>query len=144
MSFKKLTKEELAAVAAAFGVDVEPENNEQDIIISLMEEGVTWDVYQQSLPKPEEEDFAVVMETTEDSSVAKVLHGSSAAEEFRDKEPTHLLKMQRANPTFEIRGYKFTKAHPFAVVKEGDVNYLLNQFEGFRIATPTEVQEFYK
>jgi len=51
--------------------------------------------------------------------------------------------MTRANGTFVIRGYKFTKDHPFLPVREEDAVYLTENIEGFKIANPREAEEFY-
>jgi hypothetical protein len=58
-------------------------------------------------------------------------------------EPGQLVKMTRANASFEIRGYKFTREHPFAIVGGGNLDYLLEQVDGFRLATPAEVKSYY-
>jgi hypothetical protein len=54
-----------------------------------------------------------------------------------------LLKMNRENGTFTVRGYKFTKQHPYALVKADDAEYIVENIEGFYYASPKEAQEFY-
>jgi hypothetical protein len=51
--------------------------------------------------------------------------------------------MTRQNGTYEVRGHKFTKVHPFLPVSEDDANYILDNIEGFKIATPREAEEYY-
>jgi hypothetical protein len=51
--------------------------------------------------------------------------------------------MSRQNPTYEIRGYRFTRQHPFVPVTEDDANWILENVEGFSIASPREAKEFY-
>jgi hypothetical protein len=40
-------------------------------------------------------------------------------------------------------GHTFTKEHPFVAMKEDDAQAIFDKEDGFRIATPKEVQEFY-
>lgn len=54
-----------------------------------------------------------------------------------------LLKMERENPRYEVRGHKFTRDNPFALVKESDADYILQNVEGFKVASPREAKEFY-
>jgi hypothetical protein len=53
------------------------------------------------------------------------------------------LKMTRKNPTFEVRGVKFTRENPFALVKEEDVDYLIEVVGGFEVARRSEVERYY-
>lgn len=53
-----------------------------------------------------------------------------------------LVKMERANPRYDVRGYTFTSNNPFALVKEHEVDAILSH-DGFKIASPSEAQEFY-
>lgn len=55
----------------------------------------------------------------------------------------YLIKMVRDNPLFEIRGHRFTKEHPYALVSSVDADYILTKEDGFRQATPGELTEFY-
>ena len=55
----------------------------------------------------------------------------------------YLIKMTRANPLFEVRGHRFTKEHPYALLNSKDADYVLTKEEGFRQATPSELEEFY-
>jgi len=61
----------------------------------------------------------------------------------QDPDAKVLVKMIRDNATYMFRGYKFTKTHPFALVKASDVDDLIAHEDGFFVATPREVQEFY-
>lgn len=55
----------------------------------------------------------------------------------------YLIRMDRDNPLFEVRGYKFTDAHPYQLMAPEDAQYVLQYEDGFRQATPMELQEFY-
>ncbi len=54
-----------------------------------------------------------------------------------------LMKMERENPSYEIRGYKFTRDNPFSLVSSTDVDFILSHADGFKIASPREAKEFY-
>lgn len=54
-----------------------------------------------------------------------------------------LLKMERDNPRYDIRGYSFTQQNPFALVKERDADFILSHNDGFKVASPREAKEFY-
>lgn len=55
----------------------------------------------------------------------------------------YLIKMTRDNPLFVVKGYRFTKEHPYAIVAAKDADYILTKEDGFRQATPSELREFY-
>jgi hypothetical protein len=54
----------------------------------------------------------------------------------------YLIKMDRENPLYEIRGYRFTKEHPYQLVRPEHAETILRE-PGFRVAYPSEAQEFY-
>lgn len=54
-----------------------------------------------------------------------------------------LLKMERDNPRYDIRGYSFTQQNPFALVKDRDADFILSHNDGFKVASPREAKEFY-
>ena len=60
-----------------------------------------------------------------------------------NKEDMVLVKMTRDNYSYEIRGYTFTKEHPFVAMDKDSAQAIFDKEEGFRLATPKEVQEFY-
>ena len=51
--------------------------------------------------------------------------------------------MTRRNHSYEVRGYKFTRQHPFVPVTEEDAEWLVEKGGGFRPATNREIKEFY-
>lgn len=53
-----------------------------------------------------------------------------------------LMYMTRQNATFEFFGYRFTREHPFCIVKEDDVDKLKAR-GGFHVATPEQLKEYY-
>lgn len=137
MSFKDLDKSVLLEIADNFGVEVDARRKEETIIAEILDAGVTWEMYEASLAAAEAQ-AEVELDPEPEAPVA-----APKVPEFKTRINEYLLKMERANPRYEIRGYKFTREHPYAAVAEGDVNWIMANVEGFRIATPSEVQEFY-
>lgn len=135
MSYEQLNNDVLRQVAEHFGVDLEPKDTKKVIIGKLVEDGVSWDMYKEAFPDiediPDEPQPESPVEEKKEEPVT-----------VRPK-PTVLLKMERQNPLFEIRGYSFSKDHPFLPVTEEDANYIISNIEGFRIAMPKEAEEFY-
>ena len=129
-------------MAEEFAVDL-PEVEEEKqltravIIAALVQDGVTWDMYKEAFPDVEDIPDEPATEPNSDDTAA-----AAAREIF--KEPTVLLKMDRMNPHLEIRGYTFSRLHPFVPVREADAEYILQHEEGFKIAMPSEAEEFYK
>lgn len=139
MSFKQLKKDILFQVAEDFAVDL-PDRDRDDItkdeiIAALGEDGVTWRMYQQAFPSVEDQEDKPDADEPEKDVQPEV--------EFSKTDKKVLLKMTRANGTFVVRGYKFTKAHPFLPVTENDAVYITENIEGFKIANPREAEEFY-
>lgn len=137
MAFKQLNKDVLLQVAEDFAVElpyaVDDDKLTKNVIIKAIEDdGIDWKMYKEAFPDPEDQPEA------EKKSEEK----SDAAAEFKPASKV-LVKMNRANGTFEVRGYRFTKAHPYLPVDAADADYLVTQMEGFAIATPREVEEYY-
>lgn len=130
--FETLKKDQLLAAAEAFGVEVDENAKKAEIIEALDTDGVTWDMYKEMFPDDEED------QTTEQSApqAMPTQQGKTASGQV-------LMKMVRANPTYQIRGYTFTRRHPFALVSSEDANYIIDHIEGFRIASPREAEEYY-
>ena len=131
MSFETLKKEDLLKIAEEFGSDVKPSDTKAVIIATLNEDGVTW-----------EQAAALDKQVAEKDAELKAEKASADAQ-AKAVEEQMLLKMTRANPTYEVRGYRFTKVHPFAVVAASDAEWIVDNVEGFRYATPREAQEYY-
>jgi len=52
--------------------------------------------------------------------------------------------MTRNNPVYEVRGYRFDRDRaPFVMVKDADVDFLIEIEGGFQVAKPSEVEKFY-
>ncbi len=130
MSFADMKQPELKIVAEEFGVDIPKGFVKNEKIIELLQaDGVTFDQWQRLKGEPVEEE--VVEQPKEEIKVKDVTKTQV------------LIKMTRENGTFEDRGYRFTKSHPFVAVSEDDAEYFVNAYEGFRVALPSEVKEYY-
>ena len=130
MSFDTLKVAELKKIAEDFAVDTNSLKNKNDIIAALAEEGVTWAVYQQTIKKIEDE-----KEQIED--LPKFNPKQDLAED------TVLVRMTRENFRYDIIGFTFTKEHPFVAMHKDKAQAIFDKEEGFRPATPKEVQDFY-
>jgi len=130
MSFDTLKLAELKQIAEDFAVDISKLGGKKDIIAALAEEGVTWAIYKKAKGIEEEEKE---MNETLPKVEPKVVN----------KEDMVLVKMVRHNYTYETRGHRFTKEHPFVAMDKDTAQAIFDKEEGFVLATPKEVQEFY-
>lgn len=164
MSFNQMKRDELFELATEnFAVEVDQSANKARIIAALAENGVTWDmakvtdknaaayeaknleakkpaegVITSASTKPVPEDVTLatenlVVETTE-VPVVEVVEAPAPS--------VVLIKMERENPRYDIRGHKFTRENPFALVRDEEADYILAQ-EGFKVASPREAKEYY-
>ena len=129
MSFDTLKVAELKTIAEDFAVDTEGLKNKKDIIAALSEEGVTYSVYAKTLQ--------VLEEAAEEIEILPKFDPKAQPED------TVLVRMTRANFRYDIYGYTFTNDHPFIAMSEDDAQKIFDTEEGFRLATPKEVQDFY-
>jgi hypothetical protein len=130
MSFDTLKVAELKAIATEFAVDTENLKTKKDVIAALAEEGVTWSVYEKTV-----EDIA---ENTEEIEILPKFDINTV-----DLKDSVLVRMTRANMRYDIQGKTFTQSHPFVAMSEDDAQAIFDKEEGFRLATPKEVQDFY-
>ena len=130
MSFDTLKVAELKEIATEFAVDTEGLKNKKDIIAAMAEEGVTWSVYAKTIQAIEEE-----------AEEIEVLPRFNAKSSVPDN--ALLVRMTRDNFRYDIQGHTFTKDHPFVAMSEDDAQKIFDSEEGFRLATPKEVQDFY-
>ena len=130
MSFDTLKVAELRKIAEDFAVDTEGLKNKNDIIAALAEEGVTWSVYNKTMDKMEEEDMTVEILPKFDPKAEQ-------------PENTVLVRMTRDNFRYDIMGYTFTKEHPFVAMVSEKAQEIFDKEEGFRLANPKEVQDYY-
>lgn len=136
--FSQLTVPELKKVAEDFAVDLPAGTPSKKTIIEHIEnDGVTYQMYKaQLVPAADAEpDLAEVNESELDDGPYE--------RELDEEEPSTVIKMTRKNNSYEIRGYRFTQQHPYAVVSDDDAEYLIEFGKGFRPASKKEILEFY-
>lgn len=152
MSFNKLKADELALLATeGFAVEIPEGATKPQIIAALAENTITWEQALESPFLPEkyravEPAPAVVTTETIAGATPTVTAVVEPPKEIVAKVVTPekvLMKMERENPRYDIRGHKFTQDHPFALVDENDAEYIIENVEGFRYATPKEARDFY-
>ena len=135
MSFETHTVKELKEVADFYGVDLAEVKGKANIIAEIKADGVEYaDAVKQVLAPDEPEDDDVV--ETPVIAPAAVPAG-----------PTLVVRMTRQNARYDVeangRLYTFTREHPYASMPENDAEVITDREEGFRIASPSEVREFY-
>ena len=130
MSFDTLKVGELKAIAEDFAVETEGLKNKQEIIAALAEEGVTYALYEKTLKDLED--------AKEEIEILPVF--DPKAERTED---TVLVRMTRANFRYDILGHTFTQDHPFVAMHKDAAQEIFDIEEGFRLATPKEVQDYY-
>ena len=139
-SFNQLNKTILQQLADEFAVDYTEDDTKKELIAALQEDGVTWAMYKETFPSVEDMPDA---EPKEDDKPEEDGDPADSTKKFTEKPKTVLVKMTRANGSFQIRGYNFTREHPFLPVSEEDAIYLTEEQKGFKIANPRELEEYY-
>jgi hypothetical protein len=157
-SFEDLEQPELYRAALEdFAVEVEAEDNADTIRAALLEAGIKWADYLRIHPElaPAVDPTERVPEPARAGSVVTTKQVLVEAEELMPKtirvaqkpvvnpDEPWLIKMTRENVLFETRGYRFTQEHPYALVEPEDGEYILDNEDGFRLALPRELSEFY-
>jgi len=127
MSFEKLKLSELKSIAENFGVDITDIKSKSGIIDAMENEGVTYEMY----------------DTFANAEKAEVDLPARKQPKPAPNGNVVLVKMDRANPSYEIDGHVFTKEHPYVAMSEEDAEFIFETQQGFRMATPKEIQEYY-
>lgn len=126
MSFDTMKVAELKDIAEYFGVDLDGISGKASIIEAFDEEGITYAMYAKFLDAEKAEP------DVPSRKEKRVVDG-----------PTVLVRMERANPMYEINGHLFTREHPYVAMSEEDAEFIFSMQEGFRMATPNEVRDYY-
>lgn len=138
-----------------FAVAIEPDANKDTVLAALAEQNIGWDLYCKLMgwnatptvepavvPVITEEEPVVVEQETYNIGGEEVIIRTAEAPSPSVKEK-YLVKMERKNPQFNTRGHKFTQEHPYALVDRDDCDFILEHEKGFRMAFPSELEEFY-
>lgn len=128
MSFTSMKIDELRKIAETFGVDYEEAKNKQDLLALIGEEGITYEMYEKF---------------TQAESIKQEKKIKTKSESVVDNKELILVKMDRMNPRYDVMGFTFTSENPFIAMSEDNAQKIFDTQEGFRMATPKEVQEFY-
>src|SRR6478735_4967842 len=140
----KLNKKELLQVAEAFAVNTEDSPTAAMLRVRFEEDGITQrmiDDYFGEIAALEVAAKPTGVITSEDVTQTGAVQNDWASQNIKPSPApvpaaaldTHvLLRMTRENGTFEIRGYRFTKEHPFALVEAEDAQAIMDAEEGFR------------
>ena len=128
MSFSTMKVSDLKEVAEYFAVDLEGVKGKPALLAALEEEGITYEMYAQfaDAEKAEPE--------LEPRKEKKVVPANANLV---------LVRMDRENPSYDINGHTFTREHPYVAMTEEDAEFIFETQEGFRMATPREIQEYY-
>jgi hypothetical protein len=134
-TLKDLTRAELIAAGDMFGSNTNPAMNKADLVKELESDGVTYEDYIALVNAASDAEDPAVLPQLDDAPLENKVEAPADSD--------FLLKMTRKNFTYQVRGYQFTKQHPFALVSEDDADYLIEEVGGFRPATPKELAQFY-
>lgn len=130
MSFDTLKVAELKKIAEDFGVELKGPATKNNLVAALAEEGVTWAVYEKTLKDIED--------ATEEVEVLTQFNNTKEM-----PKDSVLVRMTRHNFRYDIMGYTFTKDHPFVPMSSEHAQEIFDMEDGFRLASPKEVQDFY-
>lgn len=153
IKLQDMQKPELLALADEFGVEASEDLNEKQIIARFVEDGVTQDMVDTFVQGKEAAEKAAAEEAerkaaaanstpTPEKPKARGVKAKVAVASVEVPEQV-LLCMDRENPTYKVRGYTFTREHPFALVSAEDAEFIVEHEEGFTYATPKQAREFY-
>ena len=123
MSLNSLNKEELTKLANKADVELTGDETNKQIVAKLKENNVGYEFYKK----------AFLEEDSDEADETSTLFKNSDV----------LIKMERKNPTFQAYGVTFTREHPYAIVNEHTAQQIIDDFEGFRLASPSEAKAFY-
>lgn len=130
--YEQLTNNELRERLGEHGLATS--GNKSELVERLRQYELTGDVL-----TPTEQD--------DDHLDVKPLDDLSDADEpepvVAEREEMILVKMTRANPTFNNSGYTFTQSNPFVLMPRKHADHFFINLEGFRQAFPHEAEQFY-
>lgn len=131
-----------------FAVEVDAKDDSETVIAALVESGVTWDQYvaqhPEVAPEPEKAPENVIKSPEPTNKESLSVGGSvKTAKPEVAAAGDYLIKMDRENLMYQTRGYTFTKDHPYVVVKAEDAQWILSKEDGFRMAWPNELSDYY-
>lgn len=114
MSFKLKNKGELIQIGNEYDLMLLPEDSKEEMLNELEKEGVTFEGWTAKVEKQQ-----------------------------ADRAEMLLIRMDRANASYNIFDVTFTQDHPYAILNREQADHLLDQEEGFRLASPSEAEKYY-
>lgn len=140
-----MKKPELVATAAEFGTELDEKDTIPEILAKLGEDGITDQLVKEAQDRKEQAKAAAELEQERTDAAVEKDFLNPTGEEVHDEglDGKHLIKCKRENPTYVIRGIKFTRNHPYALVNAADAEWITENIEGIVYATPKELQEYY-
>lgn len=158
--FEDLDAEELYRSALedfALPVEEDEKDKKKVLLAAFVEGGVLWDDYVSQHPEVSPEPLPAANLTVGGEVPVEPAEKWSKDERYQEAAPVirtasppvinpneqWLIKMERKNPLFEVRGHRFTQENPYALVSPKDAQYILSKEDGFRQAFPDELEEFY-
>lgn len=126
-NLQKLNKPDLVKLVEKFEIKgLNEESTKSEMINALENEGITYETYKKFF-----------IDEKSDSG-----NDGDLPPAYFESKPV-LLKMDRENGTFECYGQTFTREHPYALVSEETAQLIIDEFSGFRLASPTEAKTYY-
>lgn len=134
---------ELKAVAEFYGVDLQEDMSNDEIVAELEDFGVTPEMWDSVKAEAEK-----ALADEAESAKRRPGRPKKAAAPKPTKQDVQsggsvVVKMNRLNPTYETHGHRFTKDHPYVAMSAEDAQEIFDTEEGFTLANPREVQEYY-
>jgi hypothetical protein len=145
MDFKRLNVDELKDLAEFYVIDVTAVNEEKPTkkelltAIATAEDPITdedYEAFKADREKPVEN-----VDLDEDSVDAQDGPAEPAVEV--DRSNWVLVKFIGKNPRLDVLGYTFLGRHPFQSVPPEVAEHLILHREGFRLALPSELTDYY-
>lgn len=134
MSFESMKLQDLRSVADGFGVDLHGTKTKKEVVALLDEEGITFDLY---------EKFFSAEKDSPDEYVDDINVRSQRVNLPDSETDVVLVKMERQNGLYETCGFTFTREHPYVAMSSWQAQMIFDSEQGFRPATPKEIQEYY-
>lgn len=147
--FAQVSKEQLVDFGAWGGTDLDQKMTKSEMLSKLEEDGLDGDAFKRMLAETkaaEEAEEEARQHAELQADMIRAEPEEPEEEEFEgipEDDNSVLVRMTRKNSTYEIRGYRFTQQHPYAMVADEDAEFMIRKIGGFRPATGREIKEFY-
>jgi hypothetical protein len=140
-SFADLRVPELREAADYFAVDLPKRVTKDEIFIIFEQNDIKFSDYEKFFLTPAEVPEEEPKQTHASAQIYNDVTNFKAA-----GSDTVVLKLKGTNPRFEAFGYVFYRDNPFVAMPASDAQEIIDAWgkNKFELATPREVQEFYK